>query len=479
MDDETEQVSLFSDEGMIKSLDQLYENWAEDSKEYKGFKRVCDLKWLSLAIYFCRTKLDEMDEAYKHVDMERWYHFLDEGFHHVGLPILRMSQNQIRDSLWGLEWYLFSDMYNAEPERGSKAWLDEVKHYVNLARYKLYYMAVEPLNNHILDVTEYNMTEIEMNATAEGRASNSHLTLRASDYHTSDSAATEKAQQDAAATERIQQEMRERLERERYLREFERLAAGIEVSAFEERITQVNQVYLYDVNTILHSIDSGLKFYEDHIQSIPKYDGPVIDLSKFRQMLLERYSKTNTIFRVRKQWHCELVIIPSYEALRRREKGRLGEKLEAMEVIIPKMGEKLEKKIPTTYDEFMKQPIGLNQDQWIRVNTDALFFINSNQLNEGDIYEFLYRTQEYMVANPNKRLIARIRVTNQWCHQEEDGSRMLYRSFTEAFVGLRRRMKETDESNTIIVFYEVGKPIQRKRVFTQIDMSQMDDILPI
>jgi hypothetical protein len=482
---------------MITSVNQIYATWQEDSLVVKGNKRQCDLNWAKLAWYVRHTTYPEVEQRYGQERLGQWakrirYKYDGETAKGEEEPaILNMSMIHATSALFAMEWYIFSDLYAVD--KGSMEWVQAVKHIVNLIRHRLYYLATETLSVNILNVDEYTMTEVECmkynigttGVSDDGQPVRRGGVLTQQDYYTNDymddseRRAKEKALQADHAKAKAAKE--EEAAKRELAKQFDQMMANLAGVAIEEtsRTTQVNQSFLFDMNETLRSIDIGLEQYQQECMSIPKaprdrYDFDAV--AKFRQVVLERFKTMNSLLMLRKTWHCLMTCLESYDRLRKRKKSMaMDVQLSVLEVVGSKMGGDLI--LPVSSEEFMLARPEFNRDQWIRVNTDALFAIYCGQLQTGDLFTFLYRGQEeaLLLDHEKQPYIFRIRVTNLWCLMDVDGTKETYLSFTEAFVGLRLKMLLQLRDSKVRVAYNVTED-RPKKIFEEFDLSQLDDI---
>ena len=470
----------------VHTPEQLYSTWYEDSQLKRGFRRICDVKWISLAWYVCQTSYDPFDGQHEHVTMDVWKPHIFPGWFHPLMPIVRMTQRQVVDSLWGLEWLIFSDMFDASPDRGNQAWIDQIRYYVNILRHRAYYLACHALSTEILNVSDLVMTETEYLALAGDSRKNQTGPLKVlttKDYYSDDDEEDdaemrmeEKRRPHIVQSMRVKQVMEERkkqLSRERDLEEIARQLIGEDGMGREDRTTWTNFAFAFVMNTILHSIDMGLTIYEKELSRIPT--GPLAQrgqTAQFRETLMSRFQNMSTLLDTRKSWYCHLVCTDSHRLLRQRERDTIVQEIGAEEIISVKLGIWINSLLPQNLADFLRQPIGLDPIQWKHVNTDALFYIYSMQLEDGDIYRYLYRTQEQALAlfSSGETFIFRIRVTNRWC-LVESGTRSTYSTFLHAFIQLRVRMRQRGIPAKVRRFSENGK------AYTEVDLGQMDALL--
>lgn len=501
--------SVFDPDHRITSLQELYSSWAtnaEDNVIRKGYRRICDLKWISLAWHECKcsSNYEHVDREYCEVTMDQlgWKDKLVERWVHLAIPILRMSLRQVVDSLLGIEWHVFCEPYDLDPARGKREWIAHVRHTVNLLRYRAYFLATHELCTSVLDAEEYVLTEEEMKAlvkkdggeAAVGDGEGGKRSLKPEDYSYvdgDDSSATKKEELTRLAEERKQRLLLQR--------ELESLAKMYMSNGIASRSTRVNLAMVFDVNTILHSIDTGLDVYEQkyaHLQPQPLDRTVESILMDVRKQLMERFQTMSTVFRVRRKWHCEMVCIPSFRTLYRRKKGLTAtNKATDEDIVLGKLGKALNKHLPGTHDEFILQPVGLNRTKWLQVNTDALVYIYCMQQESGgyrNMWSYLSCTQEEYEANPNVHLsgnadqrqkprIFRIRITGQYGLSDVDGTLTIHPSFGHALLELRKRMVARGDASVVYEFFRgarAGEPLGT-RAFQKYNLAQCDSLFGI
>lgn len=498
--------SVFDPDRRITSLQELYSSWttnAEDSVIRKGYRRICDLKWISLAWHECKcsSNYESVDREYCEVTMDQlgWKDKLVERWLHLAIPILRMSLRQVMDSLLGVEWHVFCEPYDLDPARGTREWLAHVRHTVNLLRYRAYFLATHELCTSVLDADEYVLTEAEMGALSkedreEGPVASDggKPSLKPEDYSyvdDSDGALASKKEDLAKLAE-------ERKQRLLLQHELESLAKMYMSNGIDSRSTRVNLAMVFDANTILHSIDTGLDVFEQryaHIPPSPLDRTTESILVEVRKQLMDRFQTMSTMFRVRRKWHCEMVCLPSFRTLYCRKKGLTAtNKATDEDIVLGKLGKALNKHLPGTHDEFILQPVGMNRTKWLQVNTDALVYIYCMQQESGgyrNMWSYLSCTQEEYESGPvvqlsgnadqrQKPRIFRIRITGQYGLSDVDGTLTVHPSFSHALLELRKRMITRGDASVVYEFFRGargGEPLST-RAFQKYNLAQCDSL---
>ena len=436
------------------------------------------------------------------MDQLGWKDKIAEKWFHAGIPILRMSLRQTMDSLFGLEWYVFCEPYDLDPARGTREWIEHVRHTLNLLRYRAYFLATHELCTSVLDAEEYVLTETEMSAipkegqtgdaAASGDGGGGGKRVRPEDYSYVDD--SESGGDAASRKEELARLAEERKQRLLLQHELESLARMYMATGMDSRPTRVNLAMVFDANTVLHSVDVGLDAFEQRYMSLSQepLDRAVESvLVEVRKQLMDRFKSMSTVFRVRRKWHCEMINLPSFRTIHCRRKGMTAASGATDEdVVLGKTGKSMDKHLPSTHDEFILQPVGLSRTKWLQVNTDALVYIYCLQQETGgyrNMWSYLSCTQEEYEANPviplsegnqrQKPRIFRIRITGQHGLCDVDGRLTVHPSFSHALVELRKRMIARGDASVVYEFFggRGGEPLST-RAFQKYNLSQCDTL---
>lgn len=506
--DNDHDVEIFDAESSqnIRSLQELYSTWDVDSVVRKGYRRICDLKWLALAWHecMCSNHHTQMDTQFGEVTMQNlgWGSKLLERWRHEPIPILRMSLQQVVDSLLGVEWYVFCELYDLDISRGNSEWIANVRRTVELLRFRAYFLATHALSTSVLDVEDYVLTEVEMDSLPKGNDDDSGQQqqqehsgiLRPDDFtYLEANPDDQKKQQEMAA---------ERKERLLLQHELDSLMRMYMQEGVDSRTTRVNLNMAFDVNTILHSLDTGLDRYTSNYSSLPvePLDKTVEHiLVDVRKTLMERFQTMSTLVRLRRGWHCDLVCLPSFRLIHGRRKGLLAANAATDEdVVLGKLGNAISSRIPNVHAEFILQPIGLNRTKWLQVNTDALVYIFSLQVEGGgyqNMWNYLVCSQEQYEARPNvllstnnpdrqKPRIFRIRVSGLYVLHDINGQVTVHPSVCHALIRLRRNMIQRNDSPLIYEFFSESGSLHRggplsTRAFQRYNLAQCDELFKL
>ena len=492
----------------IRSVQELYSTWDVDSVVRKGYRRVCDLKWLALAWYecMCSDHHQRMDAQFGEVTMQDlgWGGKLLDKWKHEPVPILRMSLQQVMDCLLGVEWYVFCELYDLDISRGSMEWIENIRRTIELLRFRAYFLATHSLSSTILDVEEYVLTEVEMDAMPKSNAGDDgggggqqqepSGVLRPEDFTYLELDSEKQLKPQEVAAERKQRMMLQY--------ELESLMRLYMQEGMDSRMTRVNLVMVFDVNTILHSLDTGLDRYTTNYSSLPvepmdkTVEHMLVDV---RKTLMERFQSMSTLIRLRRGWHCDLVCLPSFRFIHGRKKGLLAANSATDEdVVLAKLGNSISSRIPNVHAEFILQPIGLSRTKWLQVNTDALVFIFSLQVEGGgfqNMYKYLTCTQEQYEARPNILLSAnnpdrqrprifRVRVSGLYVLHDMNGEVTVHPSMCHALIRLRRNMNQRNDSPLIYEFFSESSSLHRggplsARAFQRYNLAQCDELFKL
>jgi hypothetical protein len=461
-------MSLFTESNAIRSLGEVYSNWQQDSDLLKGSIRICDIKWVSLAHYLVKFTKNYFyfDRQHCSETMAEWQPLIHEKFYRP-LPILRMSLDHLFACLSGLEWYALCEMYDKRPrDRGSPEWLERVKHTLELLRYRAYFFACHELSSSVLDIEDYTYTKKEMR---EIKAQRLAAETGVEDVDCLGYFSDEEQRQQYSKRQKLSSSNSEKND---ILRRLDALEGS--VGTLDDRSTMVNINYAFDMNTIFQRFDLSIRMYEHEFSKIPM-GSEEVELSSFmfRQHLNDRFKNLKNTTLLSKKWQFDLQCLSSQRLVYLRKAGKMEDDgVSSEQVIMNRLMGLVEENVMHEMCEYLTPPVGVDSDVWKKVQTDALFSVYSSILPDGDIYRWLFRTEEDVIMeNVAAHYIFRIRMSNKWCLHDH-GTRTLYTSFTKAFLVLRTRMLARNESPHIRKILHGNEP--QKRMVLVTDLSQFD-----
>ncbi len=432
---------------------QMYADWNRDSEILKGHHRRCDLTWLQLAIQ-ANAGYEAFDLKYATVTLGSFQSaILDVWYHDT--PILRMTQRELVNSLFGMEWYLLCGLHDTNEHRGTLTWLEQVTEIIEIIRQRAYFLARHELPTTILDVEEYTIpdsTQRKWNGVIVAQPTNDK------DYDSASEDEDEKKDK-VAPPKRTRRDMMEEAER------------GIQLAGLmgkTVRKTRVSLIYIFDVNTMLHGIDLELERYRLEYLNIPRtVTHPA--LWKMRRVLFETNQESEHVIRNRNIWQYNILALTSQRLIHCRRVKRPSSDVTNEEILHAKLNGYLTG--PTNMKEMLYAPIGVDAKQWLRVNSDALFSLMSKQSADGDIYDFLVKAEEE-ASFSEPPFIYRIRILGQWCLCDRIQGKTIHKSFLAAFATLRSLMRMRMDNPVVRV--KIGHSIP-PRIRT-INLNQYDEM---
>ena len=304
---------------------------------------------------------------------------LAKRFIHEPCPISRMTQQSATHALEGLEWHMFSDIFFHER---SEDWLDQCTALLNLLINRIFTIIQGDLEPEIINVKAYRNITRTQNLK------------RIYDGYDSDN------------------------EKQK-----------IDLSEYELDIANVNEAYIFDMDTLISTMKRRLFERTEHI-ILPKPS-----LSKLRCYVYNEIQRQKDINVVQayKAWYEELIVSPTYTRIYRRNHG-LTRLLRTSQVFMSKYDPF---KMPTSTLDIIT-PTTERRVDMMRLATDSMFAYVSKQNNKV-VQDALKHGEIYRDA-----------LRNMWVTREIE-----CHSFTHAFVTLRLNMLQHNETHIREVDYTV------------------------
>jgi len=348
------------------------------------------------------------------------------------IPIMRMSQRQIMDTIEGVDWHVFSDVFFRD--RTPEWWTQVIQlYYILFCRCA--YFATHELQPSILDIEEYT-TRRTVNFLEDGLASDSHAQQERLDGYRSDD------EEDAGKG-------RKRIKHRRTAKRQKQI--GPELEALEAKrkknmevvIAHVSPPWLVDIDSMFTFFWREALIHETHPEPM---EAPRQDLAYIRTWLcdeIDKIDKTESV-RFRRVWFDDLIVTDCHKRMYLR-KMPFNPRPASREVIINKQ-DALHLVHCETFKSIMEKRVDDDVNTYYRMSTDAMLFriAKSFGIHDGDPCVAVFRKNIRAVEGP--LCIYRDPIRGRWIVYMSFSERYMIDSFTAGFWYMRQLMIERNMS---------------------------------
>jgi hypothetical protein len=345
---------------------------------------------------------------------------------HPDAPILRMTQFEILDTVFALQWLLLSDVYVQDRD---DEWFEEYEMALELARSRVFDLIRNETNKDILNASEY----CELYVTEEQKIKRKNETEY--DYDSDDEKRTKKR--------RIQ----------------------IDESLMEEYMTppyRVNEAFIMDMDATFKSVDAALcaRWVFCSSSTTMQIENSQVDLRALRNRVFREFKevKETTALDYRRKWIQDLLVVPSYVQIHTRWKP-FDKRPSSRSVLVRKNDALSYACVPKSILDIVTPPPSAVE---LRMNTDAaLFYLSQSVPNQDRAGQVWIGTLNWDSPIPEIG-IGRLLATQQWIAFYPNGTRAAHTSFSAAFM----RLAERGDEKT--------KEFIRKRL--ELDVNEPNDV---
>jgi hypothetical protein len=307
----------------------------------------------------------------------KWDHPADKD-----IPISRQSQQVVVDALFGLDWFIFCDLFN---EDHSRDMIEQARTMFMLLRNRIcHFIHSHHMSKSILNMDIYHDLE------------------KAGLYSKPDTAAFDYDSDDEIYKQRtaIVKNSEEYLEKD------------VEV-AF------VNAAFVYDMEAYISFFHQQFMLYDTSVVE----DAPQVSLSRFRGKLFELVSSLDKKFLVQKrvEWQVALEVHETHYQVHKNHHG-LTIKPKPRQVIVTKNDGLVLNSTIRSFEDIVTRDVEFTAAK-IRLSTDAMFWAWTLQ-------------NDNIVSKLNNKLIWRDRLRGHWVIKARDRL-FKVKSFTHGFFALR------------------------------------------
>lgn len=316
---------------------------------------------------------------------------------HADPPIARMTQCELMDTVWGLQWLLLSDIY--ETERPA-AWFEQFEAALELARARAFYLVQHEGRKAVLDAGERYAEPVPPEAAPEPEF----------DY---DSDEERRAPR--------------------------RPALGADVLEWLDPPHRATEGFVRDMDAALRSMDEALfvRWRLGGVREVPRQD-----LRELRRRVFQEFRevKEQTALGFRREWLQRLLVHPAYAQVHVRWNPH-DRKVNPRAVLVKKHEALAHLCVPTSVEDIVAPPPrteGRRGAVDMRMNTDACLFYVSAAAPDDDFAARVFRGAHPADVEPGAEGIWRVPALQRWV-VAAGGGRWAAESFAAALLWYRER----------------------------------------
>lgn len=332
---------------------------------------------------------------------------------HTDTPILHMTQEEIVDTVHGLQWLLLSEIY-VQTHTRTEAWFREFIDAMNLARVRVFDLIKNETDKEVLNVDKYTELAVTEEEEAERK--------RASEYDYDSDEETRRGKK-----------------------------VGMDKNIVDEFLTpphRTNDAFVMDMDSAFRAMDAALcaRWAYGDIPTHPQK----IDLRPLRTRLFKEWKeiKETTVLEYRRKWIQDLLIVPSYTEVHTRWKP-FDKRPTSRSVLVTKNDTLAYISVPKSIMDIVMPPAiseGPNGGVDMRMHTDAaLFYISASSVHNDHVREIWLGNLDWKDSDAPRVGIGRMLATQQWIAFMPDGTRVGCSSFSAAFIVLSSQNVKTKE----------------------------------
>ena len=327
---------------------------------------------------------------------------IDAVWTHDVEPVSRMTMQVVTDTLYGLEWIAFSDVF---AERRSPAFIAQVRELFYLVRSRILFMVRDDaLPTSVMDVEEFRTKTVQRKFKA--------LDTRDLDYDSGEDAMPRK-----------------------------RMRMAEDKSELNRQVGQVTPEFVHDMDAMLVAFERALMRYDldpapdpEPREVGPAHEASRAKMSRFRSWVYDNTRRLDEkrCLDAQRFWIEEMQVTPVHERIFRRIHGQRTPVIRR-QIVVCKAEHFVKHGRSNSFEELSARPVSRDTAPLLRINADSMF---NHLCNQGTTVG-----QEGMVrALMSKGLIVRDRLRNTWVVKLGE-RRQCARSFIHAFRALRAHMR--------------------------------------
>ncbi len=349
----------------------------------------------------------------------KWTHATDLNF------ISRMSAQTIMDTLEGLEWLMFHDV---AVDDKSEEWKSQcIKLYGHLCD-RIFFFVQKDLNKDIFNIEKFSKI-------ISADLYKSSISNPKEEYGSDDDIAEDETAYDIDAQGN-----------KRYFTEDERRAKKQKthdiLRGLDEFVVNVNDVCLFEVDTLIKSIEEGLLISKKpSVQSTFQCEEAILKFREYLCATLEEQGES-AFLDFYSTCYCELAISKYHIRIFNRNRNKSIGK-QHMQILLYKNNELVEK-LPRSKNDIVINQINKNK-QKIRLNTDMMFMFVAKTLCEKIICDF----RDFFNTKNDIFIFKDVFDNSHKLVLKEENIIVRCASLTHAFIELRTYMRQTNRGNFI------------------------------